>query len=494
MPTVGDVGGLNYRIPQGRYINQQAIPVQAQPAAEPELGLPNLNDNYANVRGISDEFYNTVGQIKSYAHDLAKNYGIDVTKPDYSQAGGGQPFRTFQELTAKATMLGNDLKESMRRNTLDEAAIRAGTFLQNPDFDPTTQMSSQVDAQQRGTSTDLLPEVKVAANALSRVYDTQSGAARATASFKQPLVQKLQQLISTDPENAAFYQRQINALPDAIYEPPIFAPRAGEEGKTQKRQAIVDLYKRTTNLIKGAWDEGTFDTTLDENFKPIFKNTELSGMSLGNKDFVVKKQKKTYPLTVDSIISKDGKMFLRFVQPEEARNDNFSIPDEEITGTKGDLFLKRVIEKGKGLGVNTTELVTALKEADLYSETGSKDDKVVRKDLIKGSNTFDTSRLDKAVDAVKKSMKETKRGPVYRGTLPSGQQIEVIKNNPLIGSVNYTVSIDGDGETYSEKDALSKMREYGVFNEFLMMNQPNQSAPSGSTTVNKGGKKAYSRE
>lgn len=464
-----------YTLPQNRYIEQQAAVAPAPPIAGPELGLPALNDAYANVQGVTDEFINTVGQIKAYAHDMAKTYGIDVTKPDYSQPGGGQPYRTFQELTAKSIMTGNDLKESMRRNTLDEAAQRAGTFIGSPEFDPTEQMSSQIDISQRGTPTALLPEVKQASDALMRVYDSKSAAERATLAFKKPLVDKLQALIQADPQNAAFYQRQIDALPDAIYQPHIFVPSSGDAGRTEKRQAIVDLYKRTTNLIKGAWEEGSYETTLDENFNPIFKNTELSGMSLGSKDFVVKKQKKTYPLILESITSKDGKMYMNFVQPEEAQKDNFEIPSEEITGTKGDLFLKRAIEKGKGLGVNTTELVTALKEAGLYTETGSKDDEVVRKDLILKAPPKEN--IKKAVDSLKTIMSLSKGGEVLNTTLPNGQQIQVTKKSNLLGT-KFEITIDGTSSTGNMDDAIRLLREFGYFNQYLQAPEEAAAQPS----------------
>lgn len=461
-----------YVLPQNRYIEPQPAVAPATPLAGPELGLPALTDNYANVQGITDEFIDTVGQLKTYAHDMAKTYGIDVTRPDIGRPGGGQPYRTFQELSAKAIMTGGDLKRRAKENEAINKGVLEGTVIGQGDYE---QAPLETSIQDRAVSVKLLPEVEAAARTLMKGFDTPGAATRADAAFRQPLVDKLTALIQNDPQNAVFYQRQIDALPHAVYEPPVFAPSTTAAGKAQKEEAIVDLYKRTTNLIKGAFEEGNYETELDENFNPVFVNRELSGTPLGEKSFVVKNQNKKYQLIADGIEIRDGKVFLTFQQPEEAKKDKFVIPAEDITGTRGDLFLKRMIQYNKGIGVNTTELVTALKNAKLYAETGSKDDEVVRKDLVRTS--ADASDVKKAVQDLKTIMSLSKGGEILNTTLPNGQQVKVSKRSNILGT-KYDISIDGTTGTGDLDFITDQLREAGYFNQYIKTPVQEQQAES----------------
>jgi len=445
--AIGNVQGLDYALPQQRYLGQQAA--GAAPAGvAPQIGLPDLNDDYANVQGITDEFINTVGQLKSYTHDMAKKYKIDVTEPDYAQPGGGQPYRTFQELSAKAILTGKDLKKRMTDNQQIQKGVLDGTVLAQGDYE-----NAPLDAsiQERAVSTTLLPEVRQASEALLRSYDTRAGAQRANQTYKAPLVNKLTAAMEADPANAAFYQRQIDALPDATYEPVQFNPNTGGgAGKAEKKQSIIDLYRRTTNLIKGAFDADTYDTTIDENFEPVSTNTELSGTPLGKKAFVVKKQKKEYPLVIDAIVRRGDKMYIKYQQPEEAISDKFKIEDEEITGTKGDLFLKRLIQHNKGIGINTTELVTALREAGLYEGTGSKDDMVVEKDKIRSFGDS-KKKIAEARAALKSDLKALpfNEDKAVEIITPNGQNVQVYKTSGRFNwnTPKYTVYVDGEETT-----------------------------------------------
>jgi len=180
--AIGNVQGLDYALPQQRYIGQQAA--GAAPAGvAPQIGLPDLNDDYANVQGITDEFINTVGQLKSYTHDMAKKYKIDVTEPDYAQPGGGQPYRTFQELSAKAILTGKDLKKRMTDNTAIQTGYLKGEVLPRGDYE-----NAPLDAsiQERATPLNILEDVRLAAQALSRPYDTKAGADRANLTIRAP--------------------------------------------------------------------------------------------------------------------------------------------------------------------------------------------------------------------------------------------------------------------------------------------------------------------
>lgn len=274
--AIGDVQGQNFRLPQNRYIGQQPGLAPAAAGAPVNIPLPNTQDAYADVQGVNDEFVDTVGQLRSYTQDMSKRYGIDVTQPDYAQPGGGQPYRTFQELAAKATMTANDLKQRMKENAAIQAGQLSGTILPQGDYE---NADLGTPLSERAVSTTLLPEVQKAAQSLSLTYDTPQGAARATASFKKPLVEKLTALRDSDPQNAAFYQRQIDALPDAIYEPVQFSPSAIAGGSKKNYEA--EALKEISNQALGRWSAGQFAEDVDNDGNPILISKAKEGQRYG---------------------------------------------------------------------------------------------------------------------------------------------------------------------------------------------------------------------
>jgi len=454
--AIGNVQGLDYALPQQRYIGQQAS--GAAPAGvAPQIGLPDLNDDYANVQGITDEFINTVGQLKSYTHDMAKKYKIDVTEPDYAQPGGGQPYRTFQELSAKAILTGKDLKKRMTDNTAIQTGYLKGEVLPQGDYE-----NAPLDAsiQERATPLNILEDVRLAAQALSRPYDTKAGADRANLTIRDPLKAKYTQLIKDDPDNAAFYQRQIDSIPTANWEPPQFNPNTGD-GPKKNNGAI--LIKEITNIAQGRWKPGDYTKSTDENGDPVFINKARNGRQYGEFPITTgvgpQKQERKVKRILDHWEKKsDGSVWAVFQQTEKGHE----IPPQRVDNINSGSV-------AEGFFSNVTSYGRALEEAQVegwVDEAGFVDyDKVPSEDYTTPDIAEDKKKTDTAKTEIRKSLTTaTKDKPLVLQV--GDKKIEIKPNSWGKGHYIEVNGVELD-ENLSEKDLFKYLKEEGYFDQVV---------------------------
>lgn len=266
-----------YTLPQNRYIEQPVAGAVVPQMGDPALSLPALTDNYANVQGVTDEFINTVGQLKSYAHDMAKSYGIDVTKPDYSQPGGGQPYRTFQELSAKSIMTGGDLKNKMIQNQLMDKGEIEGKWRRVEGAD---QMLG--DISQMGFNIGLDPDVDAV------VKRTQTGnfyTERDAQNYNTQVVMKKRNEWQKKADNAKsetekkYAELQVAALTDAVKEtyPGLLIPREGRNKKNYEAEALKEI----SNTALGRWSPGQYTEDVDSDGNVILISKAKEGQRYG---------------------------------------------------------------------------------------------------------------------------------------------------------------------------------------------------------------------
>lgn len=101
----------DYRIPQS--FIQQRQPQSAEAPVEPSSVYGDAEDpnHPLAVRGkLTADYYDNYGMLDSYAKKMAKDYGIDVFAPDFTQPGGGEPFQLAQKLQANIMYAANALK------------------------------------------------------------------------------------------------------------------------------------------------------------------------------------------------------------------------------------------------------------------------------------------------------------------------------------------------------------------------------------------------
>lgn len=460
-----------YYLPQNRYINQPQAAVAAPAYAGGQLALPELTDEYANVQGTTDEFINTVGELKSYTHNMAKQYGIDVTQPDYALPGGGQPFRTFQELSAKALMTGNDLKTRMKENQDINRGVLAGNVIGQGDYQNAPLGTS---IQDRAVSTQLLPEVRQASEALTRVYDTRSGAQRATQTFKAPLIAKLTAAMEADPQNATFYQRQIDALPDATYEPPQYNPNAYGGGATKNNGAI--LIKEITNIAQGRWKPGDYTKSTDENGDPIFINKARNGQTYGDYTFTTgtgsRKQEKKVKRVIDRWVKRpDGSVWLEFKQTEKGQDIPAERVDDTNSGSIASGFFSNVATYGKAL--EDAQAEGWIDNAGFVDYERVPSEGYATPDIASEKAKTDAAKADIRV----KLKTATKANPLK---LSVGENKIEIKPNSW-GSGHY-IEVNGEelDENLSEAELFQYLQKEGYFDQVI--NTPTE-APTTSPTA-----------
>jgi len=113
--ALGQSIGLNYNIPQvqgGGFIQPGQAEMEATQAFAPANAqpmLPDLNQDMAYKEKINDHLFNSYATLKRFTEDM-NSKGIDVTKPDYSQPGGGELFKTYKKMEADIYMTAEDLK------------------------------------------------------------------------------------------------------------------------------------------------------------------------------------------------------------------------------------------------------------------------------------------------------------------------------------------------------------------------------------------------
>ena len=234
MAEFGNAAALDYRMDFPQQQGQYAPPPVAQ---QQQVDVPQYDKDPIAVRGkLTSDYYNNMGLLRSFAQDMAKK-GIDPFTPDYSQDGGGLAFQTMQKLQAgllyAANALGNEFKaEQQLRPLIAQGAVRPE---QGVDLNEGMAYSDPKNFY----ATSLDPIVTQANQVLGDARYTQGDSNKLNQTVRDPRIQYFQQQIQKDPNNATYYQRQIDALltnsPQTAYQQLI--PRGGISHEDLSRRA-----------------------------------------------------------------------------------------------------------------------------------------------------------------------------------------------------------------------------------------------------------------
>jgi hypothetical protein len=396
-----DILGQTYLLPQNRFIQPGA---QAQPVVpgQSNFNLPEAQvGGLAFVEGLTDKYYDLRGQIENYALSMQKDYNIDVTRPDPSQPGGGIPFKTFNKLSTELLVTANDLKNSMTRDTADEAGIRAGTFIRAQNYDPSQQLSSRSPIEERGFATDLLPEVTQANAILKTDVHTRADYNRFKTQVLDPVTQKLRdQMTTASPAEREYLQRNIDALVQQPQTTPYAAFQSAYGGGSRKPTIEIDILKDTTNLAQGRWGEGTFSRSTDSDGNPILINRKREGEQYGEFVYTDPKTKsqKRIPRVIDRWVKRgDGSIQLEFKKGDQGEE----IPSEIVSDKRGDAVTSVLISSNPKYG-SVTKMYEAAREYGITDDTGS----VVNEYLLGETQSPDLSGDQAAIDSEKERIRQ----------------------------------------------------------------------------------------
>jgi len=298
---IAQVGGLNYRFPDRQRVGEQQVAAgQAQMA--PQQGgspfdIPLAESGVPTIENYTRNYYDSYSKLKDFTETMWKDYGVDVTKPDFSQPGGGLLHEAFQKMDADLRIAANDLAESKTILAEQRKAYLEGKAIEAQGYDPYAQIAREVPQGQRMVPLGLAEDVQQAVQGVSnRVYNTPQEAERAYATL-QPLRNKYAKLIKDDPENTAFYQRQIDAMRRPTYSAPNIKPPSGIG---EKEQQYLTMARKIANSMAGNWtpDDTEYDLETKQNISIL--NAE-SGLSMGP---TTVKNQKGEDVKVDKIIKR----------------------------------------------------------------------------------------------------------------------------------------------------------------------------------------------
>lgn len=352
---IAQAGGLTYRLPQRQFAQQAQPAMQQQVAQQQQEGSPfdiPMGEDLAYVENLTNNYYTSYGRLKDFTETMWKDYGIDVTKPDFAQPGGGLMHDTFLRMDADLRMAANDLAQQKKR-TEEMAKLEAqgkvvrGMLPTGEVYDPTRMLERQfVDAQGRPVSayvsTDLEDRTLKAIERANQEYYTTGDAAAANAAI-QPIRDEYARLIKENPYQAEYYQKQLNAIMDAQRKFSSGMLTADSKAKfaTQGEQAkYLTMARKIANDWKGNWTQGVtyeYDPILKEQVAVV---TPEASLMLGKATVDGKDE-------VDKIVKKyirgsNGAVYAVF--------DNPKIPRERLDTMTTDEAVTTVLSKNPKFG------------------------------------------------------------------------------------------------------------------------------------------------
>ncbi len=320
----GEVLGNTYLLPQQRYTPDPALAQAgsaAQPAMQSSFQLPETQIGDLDLaEGLADQFYDTKGQIRAFALDM-QNRGIDVTTPDYSQPGGGLPFKTYQKMATNLQLTADRLTQSRKEHVSQADALRKGEIKLEPGFDPSQQLSDK-SPEEMFFSTKLLPEVEQANAIFRQPVKTAADQARRQTLYDQT-VAGIEARTDLTPAQKYF---QKEALVLASQETQQFPPQRDNPyddftmGQRLKLEGYDVFLRDVNNQLSGRWSD--YKKSTDTEGKPVAESERFAGEQLGQYRIADSKTGGTryVPRVIDRWIKyPDGSTYITFANTDDGQ-------------------------------------------------------------------------------------------------------------------------------------------------------------------------------
>lgn len=474
----GQGAAQNFKI-NPQYIGspqQQVAPQEVQPSSV--MGAIDPNDPLAIRDKLTSDYYNNYGQLKSFAASMAKQ-GIDVFEADYSQPGGGAPFKTAMRLQAGLMYASNALKGEYEAEKQMRPMEVQGQVQMKQGVDRNGMYASDASNYY---STDATPMVKEANARLNTPTFTNNDQNNFNQAYLDETIGKLDQLVQQGMMSPEQAQQQKNMLMENVKQTSYqqLIPRATKPGKNYDSQ--IGLLKKYTNLSQGVWNDGTYRP--EERKGQLFLvNSEGQGDVLGR--YEASTDKNGAPVLKDKVVKnwlKDpdtGEVFIEFTDP--------TIPMERVSNQRGDAITRTFVSNNSKYG-SVDKIMEAATELGLTDDVGSAinsalmpEDSDARKKTVRESAGPVKEKLKQAKVNIKKELsglKSTLFGndkKVY--PLPNGTKLEIGRhqgeqsfyiNNPE------EIGLSGDVENLTMDEVYDYLSQAGFFQRYF--EQPQQSA------------------
>lgn len=465
----------SFELPEQRYLGN-AGQAAAAPAAgyQPTLPLAPPSKDLAQVEGLTDAYYDTWGKLQALSQGMNKDYGIDVTKPDFTQPGGGLPFQTFQKLSGAvmsvSNQLGNRLKEQQQAAPYKHTGQVTGTGEEGDPY----------------VSTHLVPELKTAVDRAQDDFYTSGDARRAYDANIKPIEDELRaKAASGDP----FWVRQLKVaekLRTTYATHPSYFRNEFDEQKKKLKDAAgatreIGIARKLTAEKSGFWDPGSYEVKHEDGETFAYKQAEQN-LKAGT---YLDDEGKTKTLVVDGWKrTPDGKTFLIF-KGEQGED----VPTEplRVDNMTGDQLTAVLQQHNPRLG-QTPTLYQAMDILGHATETGGLDEKSLFEAYAPGSygklegargalNNALTSRHTTEVkkDVVREELAKMNGifgmgvGNLIQKKMPDGTTVAIRKHK--VGDGYFIVGLD-DKAHLTKEEVVQYLTDRGIFGEGVVTPDP----------------------
>ncbi len=236
MPTNrGSVLAQTYQLPAP--VQQQPIP---QKQFQDEIGQP--ESGLQQIDGVTSEYFDKWSSLKGFARDVWENYGIDVRYPDPSVPESNKLHRIYLKAVADLKQQGERLKTGQK---MYEADRQRGAIINKPVdqqyYDELNVGTDVVDAK-------LDPIVSEANNKLQQLYF--GNAIEEAKQYYGQIKARLEQLRDTQPQQAGYWQRQLDSLTPPTKAVREFDPNRNYVSKG-RTSAAGNFLKKIANMMAG---------------------------------------------------------------------------------------------------------------------------------------------------------------------------------------------------------------------------------------------------
>lgn len=278
-----DLIANTYELPQFQPVQTTGMQPNAIPSKPTDFSQIGPESGVAYVEGMTREYYDKWAKLKNFAQTMQSAYGIDVTKPDFSNPASLEANDIFNKALADLQFQGDQLKTSQSERTARMAEQARGIATLN--VDTTEAPLSMQDARSISTSTQASDFVKQANARTKGPLYTDADVARANEIYEESR-RRLTELAQEDPENADYWLKQRDMIKPAKKQTKVFAPQR-ENYKSQQdfnyaNTVHTDLVK-LSNVIKGTNKSWRPSPYKDANGEYLLENNDFSGMTYKNK-------------------------------------------------------------------------------------------------------------------------------------------------------------------------------------------------------------------
>lgn len=332
--------GLDYEIPQNFISRDSQSPQQEEVNPSNDIGpIEDPNHPLASRGKLTSDYYNNYSQLEQYAKSMAKDFDVDVFKPDYTQEGGGHAFQLAQKLQANIMYASNALRnefsaEKERRKSIDEGKLlrkhgvdygNTLAYSNDANFIPTQALPGVEEANKRGAEDTFDPQSSARMNKLV-----------------QEQSDKIDALVQSGQLRPEEGQLQKSYLVKNAYK---LAPSQLDDGSGHGKTAksMIPLYERVANLTRGVFENPKDVVVRGKHF---LASDALSGDNFGEEQLpktdkmgnetLVKVPKNIKRLLKDT----EGNVFIEYQDP--------NIPLEAVSSNNPDEVFRKLVESNSG--------------------------------------------------------------------------------------------------------------------------------------------------